>query len=433
MRRPAAGRRPPNATRRRLWIMAILYVSSLMYMLFQGGRTPVMLFCIFNGLILYLILGYWSGIRRISGTRKAIARGPAAAPGLPGVAGSDSRLLAAGETLQVQLQFRLPGIYPVPYVLVMERLERNGGTAIPFEVSFVPNVKRAGIAEYETPPLRRGLYRFLPTVCITKDIFGFIEHTGSFHEEGSFSVRPRTITLYGWDRIRRGAKGHFSHAAEPRSSRETTQINGIREFMPGDRLSRIHWGATAKTGQWKSKEFEREALPRTIVLLDAYRSADAGAAERFETAVSAAASLFEHGMRRGTSMGLWCSSAIPTALKARSGGDQLHRAMQLLTEVDNNGSDKLAQAILRADPILDQGSMALLVTDAPLEEIRQAMNWLSRRNLNPVCIRVLASNHPLAASSQHEFIAVGAIYVIRSLEELPAALEGREVAADAGS
>lgn len=427
MRRPATDRRSVRA-RRRWGLMASLYVSSLLYMLFQGGKTAVMLFCIFNGLILYLILGYWSGIRRISGSRRIAATAPAGM-----AAGSaDSRVLAAGDSLRVEMQLRLPGYYPVPYVLVQERLERNGGETIPFEVSFVPGMRRSGAADFETPPLRRGVYRFLPTLCTTKDVFGFLEHEGSFEEEMSFSVRPRTIAVPGWDRVSRGAKGHFSHSAAPRSSRETTQINGIREFIPGDRLSRIHWGATAKTGQWKSKEFEREALPRTIVLLDACVRSGPGEAERFETAVSAAASLFEHGMKRGTSMGLWCSSAVPAALKARSGGDQLHRAMELLTEASRDGADRLAQAVLRADPILEAGSMTLLVTDAPPEEIRQAMSWLARRGHNPCCIRVLDEDQARSADGLSDH-AVGPVHAIRSLEELPEALSGREAAAYAGS
>ena len=117
--------------------------------------------------------------------------------------------------------------------------------------------------------------------------------------------------------MRSGAKGGFSHASAARASRETTQINGIREFLPGDRLSRIHWGATAKTGQWKSKEFEREALPRTIVLLDACRKGDAGA--------GAASRLPCPPRRRCWSMGsrgapLWgCGSHPPLQLRCRPG------------------------------------------------------------------------------------------------------------------
>ncbi|WP_127506446.1 DUF58 domain-containing protein [Paenibacillus humicus] len=412
-------RRRQSAFRWRL--LALIYVSSLLYMLFQGGKTAVMIFCILNGLIVYISLGYWSGIRGISGKRLIRASGdlsPAA-----------QAVLSAGSSQEVSLSMKMPGYYPVPYVLVRERLQRNGSEEIPFEISFVPNVKRSGQASYRTPPLERGVYRFLPTECSTRDLFGFFEHTGHFESADAFAVRPRTIELRGWERVRRGAKGHYSHASAPRASRETTQINGIREFLPGDRLSRVHWGATAKTGQWKSKEFEREALPRTIVLLDACRRQAPGAEARFEVAVSTAASLFQHGLRRNTSMGLWISSRIPGILRSGSGGDQLHRAMDLLTAADNDGAEGIDAALPEAEAVLERGSLAVLVTDAGADEVRRAMSRLSRRGMNPCCIKIEDRSSGTDSPSFHDY--GGPVYVISSLEELPDALDGREVANDA--
>jgi uncharacterized protein (DUF58 family) len=97
--------------------------------------------------------------------------------------------------------------------------------------------------------------------------------------------------------------GAFQRTTSALWARETTQIDGVREYIHGDRLSRIHWNATARTGDWKSKAFEREALPRLVIVLD--RQADAyRTAEGFELAVSAAASLLELGLKRGMPVGL---------------------------------------------------------------------------------------------------------------------------------
>ena len=433
-----AAKRSSGAFRWRL--LAIIYLSCLLYLLLQGGKMSVMCFCILNALLIYLTLGYWSGIRRISGIRTVA---PAGSPDSGTVSESDT--LASGTSLQVSLQLKLAGFYPLPYVLVRERLQRNGSEAIPFELSFIPNVKRMGEVVYTTPPLSRGIYRFLPSECSARDVFGFFEHTGIFHQEGVFAVRPRTIALRGWETVRSGAKGGFSHASAPRASRETTQINGIREFLPGDRLSRIHWGATAKTGQWKSKEFEREALPRTIVLLDARRRGDAGAGDRFEVAVSAAASLLEHGLKRGTSMGLWISSSAPAALQARSGGDQLLRALELLTLADNDGDAGIGAALAGAEPVLERGSLVVLVSDAAPEEISGAMSWLSRQGMNPCCVRIKDGQIKPGAGTG---IGIGTgtgtgtgvrynsghpVFDISSLEQLPDVLGGRGAVRDAGS
>ena len=172
-----ASRRGPRAFRWRL--LAIIYVSCLLYLLLQGGKMSVMCFCILNGLLIYLTLGYWSGIRRISGIRSATAAGSPDSGTT-----TESHTLASGTSLQVSLRLKLAGFYPLPYVLVRERLQRNGSEAIPFELSFIPNVKRMGEVAYTTPPLSRGIYRFLPSECSARDVFGFFEHTGSFHQEG---------------------------------------------------------------------------------------------------------------------------------------------------------------------------------------------------------------------------------------------------------
>ena len=84
--------------------------------------------------------------------------------------------------------------------------------------------------------------------------------------------------------------------------RETTQFNGIREYIHGDPLSRIHWNASARTGTWKSKEYEKESLPRMLIVLDTashYQSR-----EQFETAVSTAASLLDYAQRTDLPIGL---------------------------------------------------------------------------------------------------------------------------------
>src|SRR5690606_10053746 len=83
----------------------------------------------------------------------------------------------------------------------------------------------------------------------------------------------------------------------------TTQINGIRDYVYGDRLSRIHWNATARTGKWKSKEFERESLPKMVVILDGNRSSY-HSDEQFELGVSAAASVLKFGTMNALSQGL---------------------------------------------------------------------------------------------------------------------------------
>ncbi len=141
-----------------------------------------------------------------------------------------------------------------------------------FEASLVPDWKRRGELEYTTPPLRRGFYHFAGTECSTEDVFGLFQHKAALELPYSVAVLPQTVAIKEWKQLHQLLNGTSHHSASTRAYRETTQLNGVREYIYGDRLSRIHWNATAKTGTWKSKEFERESLPKTVFLLDRAQS-----------------------------------------------------------------------------------------------------------------------------------------------------------------
>src|SRR5690606_16372800 len=117
-----------------------------------------------------------------------------------------------------------------------------------FEDSFLPTWRKGGRIGYKSPQLKRGGYTFQKTECLTYDVFGLFEHKGSFESGTEIAVQPQTVYLRSWDSLFKSQQGLYAHAAASRSAKETTQLNGIREYLPGDRLSRVHWNATAKTG-----------------------------------------------------------------------------------------------------------------------------------------------------------------------------------------
>jgi len=381
-----------------------------------------MLFVILNLLLLYLLLGRWSGISKVSGSRMIASHG--------GTASEQS--LTAGSTLDVQLQVKIPGAYPLPYVIVRDELQRHNGQRMAFESSFVPNWKRGGTITYQTPPLMRGEYRFLYTNCLTYDVFGLFEHSGRFGSETVFSVLPQMVQLRQWNGVQRGIRGPFSHAIASRSAKETTQINGVREYLHGDRLSRVHWNATAKTGQWKSKEFERESLPRTLVIVDRFKeSYGAEAAERFELAVSAAASLLDNGLRDDTAMGLLSIGEKVTMLQPKSGADHRNALLKHLTFVDADAKHTLYTALQSADALLEPGCFAIIISPETGTSIVNTMEWISRKGIVPCLLHIASPTDRIShnvAWQQLLRTRGWPVFTIRQLQELPAVLEGGGVA-----
>ncbi|KRE47162.1 DUF58 domain-containing protein [Paenibacillus sp. Soil522] len=411
-----------KSTKLRWQLVAIIYLTSLFYLLFQGGKTAMMLFMILNLLLFYLVLGRWSGINKVSGSRSYTALGATAL----------NQSLSAGSSLDVSLHVKIPGYYPLPYVIVRDQLQRHNGQKVAFESSFVPNWKRSGHVTYQTPPLQRGEYRFTNTQCLSYDVFGLFEHSGEFGSETVFSVLPQTVPLRQWNGVQRGIRGPYSHAIASRSAKETTQINGVREYLYGDRLSRVHWNATAKTGEWKSKAFERESLPRTVIILDRHPGSYSGElATRFELAVSAAASLLENGLKDDTAMGLLSIGETMTMISPKSGIEQRNLLMKHLTFVDADAARPLYSSLKRADSMMEHGSFAVIITPETGADVIRSMEWLSRKGITPCMLHISSSADALShqTSWKHVMRERGwPVFEIRQLQELPAVLEGSGIA-----
>lgn len=123
-----------------------IWVITLLYVLFQGGKTSFMLFIMVSVLILYLFIGGLEGVRRTRGTRSFYSEQ------------DKPDLLYAGGFLKVKLEVTIPGFLPLPYVIVREILKRHNGESWVFEESLIPNMGGRGELLFQTPLLERGRY-----------------------------------------------------------------------------------------------------------------------------------------------------------------------------------------------------------------------------------------------------------------------------------
>ncbi|MFD0692887.1 DUF58 domain-containing protein [Paenibacillus sp. GCM10027628] len=363
-----------------LWVLVSCVTGSLFFLLFQGGKLASMLFMIVILLSVYLLLGHWSGVKRTMGVRKLTNVGQEAN-------------LEAGQSLQIRIGVQIPGFWPIPYIMIKDqliRLNSETGESAVFEGSLVPDWKRRGELHYSTPPLRRGLYRFGATECLTEDIFGFFQHKGRLELQEQVTVYPQTVVIGEWAQFHQMLKGMQHHSTTTRAHRETTQINGVREYIYGDRLSRIHWNATAKTGTWKSKEFERESLPKTIILLDRTSRAYRDAAE-FELAVSVAASLFRYASGRDLALGLLSVGKEATYMEPRQTQHHHKHIMNHLVGVEADGYHSLIQVIKDRSRQIPAGCFFVLISPQKGSAMMQALHHLEHLQMNPCHIWIHGS------------------------------------------
>lgn len=395
---------------RRGWLLLACFGSSLLFLLFQGGKLALMVFVMISILSLYLILGKWSGISRTKGNRTLFSETP-------------EPELTAGMTLRVKLGVRIPGFWPIPYVTIQDVLIRNNGVEHVFEGALIPGLVRRGNLEYTTPPLVRGLYTFGRTYCSTKDIFGIFEHNGAIDLQDNFLVLPRTVLIKEWKNIY-GLLGSVNHhSATARSFRETTQVNGVREYNYGDRLSRIHWNATAKTGTWKSKEFERESLPKTVIVLDRhYRNYSNR--EQFELAVSIAASLLAYGKNREFAPGLLSVGNKPSFFEPSRSQHYYRDMLYHLAEVEADGTYSLTHVLNDHAKLLGSGICMIIISPDNGEQTLHALAWLKQRQMTG-CHIWLTDSREEGKRWCGQLANTGfSGYAVSALEELPMVLGG---------
>lgn len=404
--------RPRRLLKSRLWMVLLVWIICLLYVLFQGGRTSIMLFGMVSVLSIYLVLGKFNGLGRAKGERKLTS------------SHEHAELIHAGDQVQVQLDLQIPGLLPLPYIVIREVLKRHNGESWSFEESLIPNMRGNGLLKFQTPPLERGRYDFTDTECISEDIFGLIEYKGKFKAEGSFKVLPRTVSIPYWQLYDRNSRLAGPQTSLMKFRRETTQINGVRDYVYGDRLSRIHWNATAKTGQWKSKEFEHESLPKTMIVLDSralgYKNSD-----QYELAVSTAASLLEYGSRERMGMGLCTLSQKTTYFQPTESLNDRYKMLHHLVDLDLIGTGNLMTNVQEAMRSFPQGSFFVLITGQDNAEVLETLRYAGTRGMTVCHIQVTSRSE----STKNEWISMLRTrgikgYTVSDLQELPSVLGG---------
>ena len=333
--------------------------------------------------------------------------------------------IPAGSQVRVEFSMTSTKLFPAPYVIVREVLNRQTGESWAFEESVTPKQSAGRKLVYHTPPLERGIYTFEDTQLVYEDIFGLVEHRRILQVPGSFKVMPRIAHIHRWDILNSGLQRSGQETYQATGRNETTQINGIRDYVYGDKLSRVHWRATAKTGVWKSKEFEHESMPRTFVVLDCDKASYPNA-QAFELAVSAAASMLDYGFRNRIHMGLYTLGQKIRMFTPSLAQGQWQEMMQHLVDVNWTQSEAAANYAAGLLETRSQGFLPgmlfVFISANTKESAQDILLRAKQRQLTPYYVQI-GQTH---ASELMKRLALQGIRgaSITSLQELPSAMGG---------
>lgn len=254
---------------------------------------------------------------------------------------------------------------------------------------------------------RRGSFQLGPTRLSVGDPFGLFTAGTEFQPKDTLVVFPMIHEirsfyspqgmLTGGPVIRRKSSDITPHAA------------GVREYVPGDAMKRIHWPTSARRGRLMVKEFEQDPQAEVWVYLDSQKSVHYQLAHKeqevplhtmllmkrpkielppstLEYSVSIAASLSHYFIRQGRAVGLASAGQTLTVLPAERSERQEAKILETLAFVSADGTLSLAGLVATQSALLPQGSSVILVTPSTRLELLQAVDELLRRYLSPVVV-----------------------------------------------
>ena len=293
----------------------------------------------------------------------------------------------------------------------------------------------------------RGGFVLGPTTITSGDPFGIFRISKKFPAVSSLVVLPMLVhvaeflsppgLLPGGKAIRRKSQDITPHAS------------GVREYVPGDAVKRIHWPTSIRRNTLMVKEFEQDPQAEVWLFLDTYKGAHfAKPGEMYEAppvddlfllkrrklklqpatleySITITASLAHYFLDQRRSVGLVSASGRTyKIITAERGERQEAKILEELAFLQAESTFTLPTLVTAQMGQLPQGSSAILVTPTISPELLLGVDSLQRRSLRTVVVLLMSqsfgtrvSNENLAKSLAERNVPVCRIYCDADLSE----------------
>ena len=173
-----------------------------------------------------------------------------------------------------------------------------------------------------------------------------------------------------------------------RSLQVTTNAVTVRQYLPGDALSRIHWPTSARTGQLMVKEFDLDPTIDVWVVLDLDEQAQAGHGNESteEYGVMIAATLAHYFLHNDLSLGLIVNDGHDSVLPIDRGVRQLDRALEVLAVTNAGSTAPLAEILNLHETKFMRNSAIIVITASPAVEWVIGLRQMQRRGVHASAI-----------------------------------------------
>ncbi|RME54072.1 MAG: DUF58 domain-containing protein [Caldilineae bacterium] len=314
------------------------------------------------------------------------------------------------ETLEVRNRGRLPKLW----------LELRDYSTVPFhDVSrVVSNLQGHSGQRWQVRTLcqQRGYFRLGPMSLHSGDPLGLFSVSQQLEMTSELIVYPATVNLDAFHPPIADLAG--GEALRRRTQYLTTNVAGIREYLPGDSFNRIHWLSTARTGRLMTKEFELDPSADVWIFLDLYEGAEAALPwqpvqpeagvfsltrlrrlrrreegltlppSTTEYTVTIAASAARYFLLRNRAVGMIWDDGRRRMLQTDRGPRQERKVLEALAITNAHGRMPFAQLLLTEGVRMNRNDTILAISPDPHADWARALRELRRRGVNSIAVCV---------------------------------------------
>jgi len=332
-----------------------------------------------------------------------------------------------GDEVSVTVRVHNNGRLPLTWAHVRESLPVELGVPARQNHVISLNPREAHHLSYTLHCRKRGVYALGPLQVRTGDLFGLTSPASAESPPDRLIVYPRIVPLE-----KLGLPTRSPLAAIPARTplfEDPARVTGVRDYVPGDSLRRIHWTATASAGRLLVKNYQPAIARETVICLDLNaESYDIrGRYDAIELAITAAASVANHVIVRERQPAGLITEARDSlndvrtrfVLPAQAGRAHLMNVLEALARARFTQGRSFAQFVRQESVHLAWGTTLVVITGhetALLDTLAQL-----RQAGFPVALILVQSVRPSAATRQRAALLRIPIYLLwreRDLESL---------------
>lgn len=230
----------------------------------------------------------------------------------------------------------------------------------------------------------RGWHRFGPVILNANDPFGMVSRRETIESRDGVLVYPRMVPMSELVVPARQPLGDFKPATP--LVEDPMRMSGVRPYVAGDSPKRIHWRASARTGELQTRVFEPSANPVAAIFLDTitfshlWEGQNSG---RLELLVVVAASISRQLLDGRHQVGLYANAPIPSVSRTvrispgRRPG-QLTRILENLGQIAPAYGDKIGTIMAEEIVRLPWGSSIVLITSQLGADLQRTLLRMAR-------------------------------------------------------